>query len=63
VTKILGSWLDGAIEYTNLKYEILHLQLKLSEVVDKIRRISEEWPIQKTFIEKAYQVLIYADLK
>lgn len=41
----------------------MHLQLKLSEIIDKIRRISEEWPLQKTFIEKAYKVIIYSDLE
>ena len=35
----------------------------MSEIIDKIRRISEEWPLQKTFIEKAYKVIIYSDLE
>ena len=34
--RLLGSWIDGVLEYTILKHEVVVLRLKNKRVLDKI---------------------------
>jgi len=38
--RLLISWLDGILEFTILKHEVIVLRLKNQKVLDKIRAIS-----------------------
>jgi len=57
--RLLTSWLDGILEFTILKHEVIVLRLKNNKVMDKIRVISRDWPRKKDFIEGAYKVLLF----
>ena len=57
--RLLSSWLDGILEFTILKHEVLVLRLKNAKVFEKIRGISRLWPQKKVFIEGAYKILLF----
>jgi hypothetical protein len=57
--RLLTSWIDGALEYTILKHEVIVLRLKNSKVHNKIKHISALWPKKKDFIEGAYKILLF----
>ena len=57
--RLLSSWLDGILEFTILKHEVIVLRLKNNKVLEKIRSISRLWPKKKTFIEGAYKILLF----
>jgi hypothetical protein len=57
--RLLSSWIDGAIEYTILKHEVIVLRLKNNNVLNKIKHISQLWPRKKEFIEGAYKLLLF----
>ena len=38
--RLLASWVDGALEYTVLKHEVIVLRLKANKVHEKIREVS-----------------------
>ena len=57
--RLLSSWLDGILEFTILKHEVIVLRLKNNKVLDKIRAISRLWPKKKLFIEGAYKILLF----
>lgn len=57
--RLLGSWIDGVIEYTILKHEVVVLRLKNKKVIDKIQAVSQIWPKKKEFIEGAYKILLF----
>jgi hypothetical protein len=57
--RLLASWVDGALEYTVLKHEVIVLRLKSKKVHDKIRELSSLWPRKKEFIEGAYKILLF----
>lgn len=38
--RLVCSWLDGILEFTILKHEVIVLRLKNQKVLDKIRAIS-----------------------
>ena len=57
--RLLSSWLDGILEFTILKHEVIVLRLKNNKVLDKIRAISRLWPKKKVFIEGAYKILLF----
>ena len=57
--RLLSSWLDGILEFTILKHEVIVLRLKNSKVLEKIRGISRLWPQKKAFIEGAYKILLF----
>ena len=42
--RLLNSWIDGALEYTILKHEVIVLRLKNNKVHNKIKEISKRWP-------------------
>ena len=58
-SRLLSSWIDGALEYTILKHEVIVLRLKNSKVQARIKAISGEWPRRREFIEGAYKILIF----
>jgi hypothetical protein len=57
--RLLSSWIDGALEYTILKHEVIVLRLKNNKVLAKIKIISQMWPKKKEFIEGAYKLLLF----
>ena len=57
--RLLSSWLDGILEFTILKHEVIVLRHKNNIVLEKIRKISRLWPRKKVFIEGAYKVLLF----
>jgi hypothetical protein len=61
--RLLTSWLDGILEFTILKHEVIVLRLKNQKVLEKIRAISEIWPKKKEFIEGAYKLLLFTKVQ
>lgn len=57
--RLVCSWLDGILEFTILKHEVIVLRLKNQKVLDKIKAISDSWPKRKEFIEGAYKILLF----
>jgi hypothetical protein len=57
--RLLNSWIEGALEFTVLKHEVIVLRIKHNQVMGKIQIISESWPKRKIFIEGAYKVLLF----
>jgi hypothetical protein len=57
--RLLTSWLDGILEFTILKHEVIVLRLKNNKVIEQIRNISQQWPRKKEFIEGAYKLLLF----
>lgn len=57
--RLLSSWLDGILEFTILKHEVIMLRLKNNKVLDQIKGISKQWPKKKSFIEGAYKILLF----
>jgi hypothetical protein len=45
--RLLSSWLDGILEFTILKHEVIVLRLKNNKVLEDIRQISRVWPKKK----------------
>jgi hypothetical protein len=58
--RLLASWVDGSLEYTVLKHEVIVLRLKANKVHDRIREVSKLWPKKKEFIEGAYKILLFS---
>lgn len=57
--RLLASWLDGALEYTVLKHEVIVLRMRSNKVHDQIKQLAALWPRKKQFIEGAYKVLLF----
>ena len=57
--RLLASWIDGALEYTVLKHEVIVLRLKANNVQMRIKKISDLWPKKKEVIEGAYKILLF----
>ena len=58
--RLLTSWIDGVLEYTILKHEVVVLRLKSKRVVEQIQTVSQVWPKKKAFIEGAYKLLLFS---
>ena len=58
--RLLGSWIDGILEYTILKHEVVVLRLKNQKVLERIQAVSSLWPKKKEFIEGAYKILLFS---
>lgn len=58
--RLLNSWVDGVLEYTILKHEVVVLRLKSKKVVEQIQTVSQIWPKKKAFIEGAYKLLLFS---
>jgi hypothetical protein len=61
--RLMCSWLDGILEFTILKHEVIVLRLKDQKVLEKIRIISVQWPKKKQFIEGAYKLLLFTKIQ
>lgn len=57
--RLLASWVDGALEYTVLKHEVIVLRLRSNKVHLRIKELSLLWPRKKQFIEGAYKILLF----
>lgn len=57
--RLLASWLDGALEYTVLKHEVIVLRLRSNKVHMRIKELAAIWPKKKSFIEGAYKILLF----
>ena len=57
--RLVCSWLDGILEFTILKHEVIVLRIKNQKVLEKIKSISNQWPKKKEFIEGAYKILLF----
>ena len=57
--RLLASWVDGALEYTVLKHEVIVLRMRSNKVHQKIKELSAKWPKKKSFIEGAYKILLF----
>jgi len=57
--RLLASWLDGVLEYTVLKHEVIVLRLRSNKVHMRIKELSALWPKKKQFIEGAYKILLF----
>lgn len=57
--RLVCSWLDGILEFTILKHEVIVLRIKNQKVLEKIKSISQTWPKKKEFIEGAYKILLF----
>lgn len=45
--RLLASWLDGVLEYTVLKHEVIVLRLRSNKVQLRIKELSNLWPKKK----------------
>jgi hypothetical protein len=61
--RLVCSWLDGILEFTILKHEVIVLRIKNNKVLDQIRNISQLWPRRKEFIEGAYKILLFTKMQ
>jgi hypothetical protein len=57
--RLLASWLDGVLEYTVLKHEVIVLRLRSNKVHLRIKELAALWPKKKQFIEGAYKILLF----
>jgi hypothetical protein len=57
--RLLSSWLDGILEFTILKHEVIVLRMKNNKVLEQIKTVSKLWPKKKNFIEGAYKLLLF----
>jgi hypothetical protein len=57
--RLLASWLDGVLEYTVLKHEVIVLRLRSNKVHERIKQLAAAWPKKKQFIEGAYKILLF----
>jgi len=60
--RLLASWIDGVLEFTILKHEVIVLRLKFNKVMNRIKLISKLWPRKKEFIEGAYKILLFTKI-
>ena len=57
--RLLSSWIDGVLEFTILKHEVLVLKLKQNKVLEKIKFISSMWPKKKQVRERSPDLLVH----
>ena len=58
--RLIYSFLQGLIEFQNLKKDINVLKLKIDKLFQKIQLETELWPKRKKFFENAYKILLYS---
>ena len=58
--RLIYSFLQGLIEFQNLKKDINVLKLKIDKLFKKIQLETELWPKRKKFFENAYKILLYS---
>ena len=58
--RLIYSFLQGILEYQNLKKNVQELKLRLNELFTKIQNETQLWPKRKKFFENAYKILLYS---
>jgi hypothetical protein len=58
--KIIYSYLQGLLEYQNLKLEVKELREKIENLINRIQDETSSWPKKKEFFEKAYKLLLFS---
>ena len=57
--RLIYSFLQGILEYQNLKKSVQELKVKLEKLYIKIQTETKLWPKRKKFFETAYKILLY----
>ena len=58
--RLVYSFLQGILEYQNLKKNVHELKARLNQLYIKIQVESKLWPKKKKFFETAYKILLYS---
>ena len=58
--RLIYSFLQGLLEYQNLKKNVQELKLRLEQLYMKIQKETKLWPNRKKFFETAYKILLYS---
>ena len=58
--RIIYAFLQGLIEFQNLKKDVNNLKFKIDSLFKKIQFETEQWPKRKQFFENAYKILLYS---
>ena len=58
--RLVYSFLQGILEYQNLKKNIHELKMRLQHLYIKIQVETTQWPKRKKFFETAYKILLYS---
>ena len=58
--RLIYSFLQGILEYQNLKKNVQELKVKLEKLYIKIQTETKLWPKRKKFFETAYKILLYS---
>ena len=58
--RLIYSFLQGLIEFQNLKKNVNSLKIKVDQLFKKIQLETELWPKRKKFFENAYKILLYS---
>jgi hypothetical protein len=58
--RLVYSFLQGILEYQNLKKNIQELKMRLKQLYIKIQVETSLWPKRKKFFETAYKILLYS---
>jgi hypothetical protein len=59
-SRLIYSFLQGILEYQNLKKSVQELKVKLEKLYIKIQTETQLWPKRKKFFETAYKILLYS---
>ena len=60
--RLIFSFLQGILEYQNLKKNIQELKARLEQLYIKIQTETQLWPKRKKFFETAYKILLYSKI-
>ena len=58
--RLIYSFLQGILEYQNLKKNVQELKIRLEQLYIKIQTETQLWPKRKKFFETAYKILLYS---
>ena len=58
--RLIYSFLQGILEYQNLKKNVQELRIRLEQLYQKIQKETKLWPKRKKFFETAYKILLYS---
>ena len=58
--RLIYSFLQGILEYQNLKKNVQELKVRLEHLYIKIQKETKLWPKKKKFFEIAYKILLYS---
>ena len=60
--RLIYSFLQGILEYQNLKKNVQELKVRLEQLYIKIQTETLLWPKRKKFFETAYKILLYSKI-